>query len=339
MKGLCTLGFCGFAVLGFSFEYSVQVLDRIPGSISTSYVGIAIGGTLYGTLYFPINREEGFSLSNGYITRYNYPGTNSTYMVKYVNNVLHLGRTNDISYIYDNGNYSELRSFATNSSLGAYDMNAFGDFCGNTFIGPNGTGPYARIGGIEYNIQMPAGAMEGSLQGINDNGLGFGGYYYNLEGPTSMIWSPATGILEVSTLVSFVDVNDKDQVVGTLETADGYRAIIYEDGAIQYLGMGVASLINNKSEILIEDESNHQSYHWRNGVRRNLMDLIEPQYRRDAMFVQDMNDRGQILASVADIVNGQIGEGHTLLLTPVPEPATMAGLAAGALALARRRRK
>jgi probable HAF family extracellular repeat protein len=70
-----------------------------------------------------------------------------------------------------------------------------------------------------------------------------------------------------------------------------------------------------------------------NGIMIDLNDLIDPSLGWELDEAHATNNNGQI---VGYGVNPS-GQTHAFLLTPVPEPATLAFLALGGLALARRR--
>jgi len=79
--------------------------------------------------------------------------------------------------------------------------------------------------------------------------------------------------------------------------------------------------------------SNGLAVLWQDGVRHELQDLLETWQEMGTYSVaEDINDSGQIVGWYND------GSDHAFMLTPVPEPATVGLLMAGAWAMLRRRR-
>jgi len=145
-------------------------------------------------------------------------------------------------------------------------------------------------------------------------------------------------------------LNDADQVVGRAWPAGGEpRAFLWDDGVMTDLGSldgryTTAQAINNGgqvvgySEVLVqhlpgEPELEFHSFIWESGTLLDLNDLIAPQSGWRLFEAFGINDGGQIVGMGE--INGAI---HGFLLTPVPEPATLALLLAIASLLPRGRR-
>ena len=142
--------------------------------------------------------------------------------------------------------------------------------------------------------------------------------------------------------------NDLGQIVGMTSVAfaehDEHHAFIYDaDGGMRDIGepleYSMAVDINNHGQVVglrrnVANTSAAFLYDEQNG-RQYLIDLIEPQsewsYLTNAYAI---NDHGQIIGR--GLINGRrIG----FLMTPVPEPSTLALLAISALTLPSRRRR
>ena len=135
-------------------------------------------------------------------------------------------------------------------------------------------------------------------------------------------------------------VNNAGQVVGYSWAYDGpYHAFLWEDGLMSPLallpgGSGtIANDINNLGQIVGHDVS-HRAVMWEDGAISDLNDLIPAGSGWTLRSARGINDLGQIVGW--GIINGN---SHAFLLTPVPEPATLALLAVGGAALVAGRKK
>ena len=135
-------------------------------------------------------------------------------------------------------------------------------------------------------------------------------------------------------------INNAGQVVGYSWAYDGpHHAFLWEDGLMSPLallpgGSGtIAHDINNLGQIVGADMS-HLAVLWEDGVISDLNGLIPAGSGWTLRSARGINDLGQIVGW--GIINGN---SHAFLLTPVPEPATLALLALGGAALVARRKK
>jgi probable HAF family extracellular repeat protein len=138
-------------------------------------------------------------------------------------------------------------------------------------------------------------------------------------------------------------INDEGQVVGEAQTAAGqYHAFLYSsNGPMQDLGAlgGInswANGINTSGQIVGSVYTGYYggTYHYTaflcsGGKMADLNSLIDPTAGYTVTVAYDINDAGQIVGY------GSVGSGeeHAFLLTPTPEPSTLALLSIGALTL------
>lgn len=157
-------------------------------------------------------------------------------------------------------------------------------------------------------------------------------------------------------------VNNSDQVVGDrftfatlggLSNAFGFHAAIWQNGQATDLALlpgcsgNSARDINNLGLVVgssystpatINAPSLSMATLWDGDKAYDLNDLISPSAGYRLTSAECINDVGQILATATMRLNDGTAATRTVLLTPVPEPATLALLAVGGLATLRRRR-
>jgi hypothetical protein len=169
-------------------------------------------------------------------------------------------------------------------------------------IGPVRTG-YLWDDGTWTALLDLQGGRYGSPKGINDKGIAVGLSYPNQQNPRPVYWQDGLPYEfprpAEDTHGYAYDINNFDQTVGTSYTPDGWRAYFWEGG--QYYD--ITERIDPDAEWILED----------------------------ARFI---NDAGQIYGWG----RGSTGGHASIILTPVPEPATLGMLTLGGLAILKRRR-
>jgi probable HAF family extracellular repeat protein len=139
-------------------------------------------------------------------------------------------------------------------------------------------------------------------------------------------------------------INDNGQIVGDSQiTGDITRhAFLYSDGVMHDLGtlggnLSQALDLNASGQVVgysyLDDNVTYRSFLYSDGVMHDLSDLIVPGSGWTNLWADAINDDGWITGNATNA----LGQTHAVLLTPVPEPATLSLLALGGIAVARKR--
>jgi probable HAF family extracellular repeat protein len=221
-------------------------------------------------------------------------------------------------------------------------------------------GDYSRSDFANHAFLYSSGNMKeiGSLNGTNDDGLPdsdaicinnngqIAGYSYanNNHYIHAFRYSGNGPMQDIGTLggknSDAWGINDSGQVVGWSDTSDGdglqiCHAFLYSDhGPMQDIGTlgGERSLavdINNNGQVvglaMTSDNDWHAYLYSENGPMQDLNDLIDHSSGWTLEESSAINDKGQIVCSG---INSS-GQTHIFLLTPIPEPSTVALLCVG----------
>jgi probable HAF family extracellular repeat protein len=123
-------------------------------------------------------------------------------------------------------------------------------------------------------------------------------------------------------------INNAGQVVGFSYSASGpSHAFLYTDGQMRDLGTlggthSAAEGINNAGQVVgTADKSfaSQRAFLYTNGQMQDLNSLIDPALHITLLDAHAINDQGQI---AANYFSGTVV--HAYLLTPIPEPSTLA---------------
>jgi probable HAF family extracellular repeat protein len=194
-------------------------------------------------------------------------------------------------------------------------------------------------------VLLPDATQDSTLGDINDRGQVVGTLFSN-TGCCShgYVWSNG----QVRPLADFgfgssaSAINNRGQVVGSsfqqLGPVQTYVPVLFEGDSIRSLGTlgageGNAEDINDAGWIVGQtrraSDLSVAAFVWHDGVMRDLNSLL-PAGLTQRMTVRsalDINESGQILVQAE--LNGLSAALRTLVLTPVPEPTTLAMLLAG----------
>jgi probable HAF family extracellular repeat protein len=140
-----------------------------------------------------------------------------------------------------------------------------------------------------------------------------------------------------------LDIDNTGRVVGYSTSSQGVHAALWANGSIVDLGTLSSDVNDSSSAAAINDRGQVVGYSFASGVQRafiwdgsamiDLNSLVGPSLGFTLMRADDINDRGYIIAAGDN--------GHSYLLTPIPEPSTYALmlLGLGVLGVATKRRR
>ena len=201
----------------------------------------------------------------------------------------------------------------------------------------SGSGPMQRLGTF-------AGGKQSHATGINNNGQ-IAGYADTADGSWHAFVCAGTGALQdlgtlPGTTRSYANsINDSGQVVGVAYTPGGdERVFLYGgSGPLRYLGTlgGTQSYAEdiNASGIIVGDsytaDGQRHAFLSDGGAMVDLNSLVDPASGWTLYGAFAINDAGQILSGAYNTA----GVWQPVLLTPVPEPSTLAFLGTGAISV------
>jgi probable HAF family extracellular repeat protein len=247
-------------------------------------------------------------------------------------------------FLYQGSNPPQVLSYGL-SSTRAQDINNSGVIVGSGHIGEGFHRAAVLTAGVWTGLSSLAASPSlalainnsGVIAGRSNVGTGVHAVYWGLDRVIHDIGN--FGRLDTQAL----DLNDAGQVVGYGTTATGERhAFLFSGGSMIDLGMfegqGTFALgINTQGDVTGfltgAGDVGTGAFLYKNGSMVSLQPLIDPASGWQLLGARDINDSGQILC-----IGLKNGSYNSVILTPVPEPASILGLALGALALRRRRR-
>lgn len=317
-------------------------------------LGISNTGTVVGRGFTSSSTFEAF-FNNGAGPRYfgTLGGTNSSAMG--VNDAGEIVGSSDTrggqthAFLYQYGNMTDLGTF------GGYNSSATA-IAGITIVGsalrPPPADPNAFNGPRAF-VFSQGGQLPGQMQDIGTlpfpspfaiaNAINNRGQIVGSSGqfgpgdPPEHPFLYANGVMtDLGTLggnsSAALGINDLGQVVGYSNIPTGLHvshAFLYSNGVLSDLegqvgaGVSIANDINNRGEIVGESDG-LGAFILRGGVAASLNALVDPATGWQILDASAINERGQIAATgVLD------GTQYAVLLTPVPEPATVGMLAFG----------
>ena len=251
---------------------------------------------------------------------------------------------NSHGFLYSNGNMADLGTLGGTASA-AFGVNNLGQVVGcSSNAGESSNDAFLYSNGIMESLKT-FGGQHGCAYAINDSGqaVGQAGAARLYVGDHAFLFSSKT-VTDLGTLggdVSWAnDINNNAQIVGAADvTGSAARhAFLYSNGTMTDLGTlggdySWALDINNNGQIVggsdVNGNAASHAFLYSNGAMLDLNGLIPPSSGWNLLSGNAINDAGWI---VGEGVNAS-GQTHAFLLTPTPEPSTLALLGAGTIGL------
>jgi probable HAF family extracellular repeat protein len=235
------------------------------------------------------------------------------------------------AFLYD-GTLHDLGTLDGTASVG-WDINDSGQVVGYS----DGGGAFLYLAGVMRDLTTADGLSSHAV-GINAIGQ-VAGVFYSADAAENhaFLWTPTTpngltgSFQDLGTLGGTFnsyayDINDSGQVTGYSITSQGeaYHAFLYDEGVMQDIGWLDSWLdstfglgINNSGQIV--GASGGRAFLYSGGAMVDLNSLIDPLSGWALGNAWAINDAGQITGW------GYIGgRQNAFLLTPVPEPSSIA---------------
>jgi probable HAF family extracellular repeat protein len=313
-------------------QYTVTDLGTLPGGTFTCATGINNTGQVVGYANTGGNDAFAFLYSGGSMQRLAETSSeafginDNGEVVGYFSDGSHAH-----SFLYGNGRMQDLDAFVSGPSSIAYGINNHRQVVGVNSGGGFFYGDPASTNGTTTYLPSAfgindSGQVVGTISGDGDAFLYSNGVLRDL------------GTLPGGTSSQGNGINNSGQVVGQAYVSYGFHAFIWQIGAgMQDLGTlggdnSRANAINNLGQIVGEADTTsgvRDPFVYSDGSMQDLNFLIASNPGWTLTNPTDINDNGQIVCQGTNAS----GETHTFLLSPVPEPSTLASLAAGALAV------
>ena len=333
-------------------QYKVTDLGTLPGGTSSYPFAINNLGQIAGVSYTSIDVASAFLYSGGTMQNLNdlLGGENSVATgIDDKGQVVGYSDASGVyAFLYSNGTITDLGTLPGGSQSIARAINNLGQVVGVTENSSgfqhaflySGSGPMQDLG------TLPGGTLSVAYD-INDSGQ-IVGYAPTSSGAGSAFLYSGGSMQNLGSLggssVAYA-INDVGQVVGNYVVNSGDfsgadHAFLYSGGSMQNLGTlpgggpSSATAINDLGQVVgnageFGGENPDHAILWSGGTVQDLNSLIAPGSGWTLQQATGINDSGQICG----LGMNPNGQQDAFLLTPTPEPSTIALLGAGALGL------
>jgi probable HAF family extracellular repeat protein len=313
-------------------KYRVDFIGQ-PGNYFDAN-GLNDLGEITGSFNFdsgPLN-VSAFLFRAGRMTKVDPPGLGFAYgtdinnRTEIVGSVVPVGSSKHLSFLYRNGHLMDL-----GTELGALDVDtraindhghAVGSADGRPFFFDGNTSRYLNFnvfGTVVPNDINNAGAIAGNLEGTSE------AFIYQ-DGRLTHLPSLGGGVSYANAL------NESGQVVGrSLASDERMKPVLFQNGTVVALAPqgneGEARDINDKGWIVgnvLNSIFLNTGFLYHDGSMHDLNDLLLPRFadRVQIFSANEINESGQILVRGSWLTGPHRGN-QPLLLTPIPEPATV----------------
>ncbi|HWA84179.1 MAG TPA: PEP-CTERM sorting domain-containing protein [Fimbriimonadaceae bacterium] len=348
-------------LLGFAFSllplasgqsYRLDLIPTFDGGYFNSATSVNSSGDVVGSCYIG-NDDHAFLYSGGVLTDLGSFGGHDT-VASAINDagqivgITETAQQAQRAFLYEAGVMHDLGTLGGGNS-GARAINSQGMVTGFAWTGGEPSDLAFRY---SNGVMTGTGNLNGDSNegtGINDAGVVVGVSSHDVNSQIAF-YDDGVNTVSLGTLGGdhslASGINNHNVIVGgSLATNGGLlHAFSYSGGVMTDLGTldgnySDALAINDAGQIVGRSTYGRNSQHaflYSDGLMRDLNDLtvnLPSQWHLE--WATSISQNGYITVTVRDAQNNNVGAG---LLTPVPEPATLAVLAAGALALLARRR-
>lgn len=295
-------GWCGDYIDGISrrvafYWNSVDGMISLGtgGDVYSQALGINNAGVVVGYTYediSPWHSWRAFTYSNGRLERLEIP--DASYTAAFSNNDAGVitGQLDEDVLLYDHGTLIDVGRIAPADIVGRA-INNRGDVVGSGWVDGEGN-QHAFL--FRNGVLMDIHGLDGKssyAQGINNLGQAVG-------------WAE-TG-----------EVSENGPII---------HAVTFDDGKVNDLNpfnsdYSYATAINDHGWLLgayRREDIGYGTFLYMNGHERDLQNLIPPDQDWYLDYANDINERGQIVGSAY----GPGNRDHAVLLTPIPEPASI----------------